>query len=95
LSDFTDFFLICHGNSDRQVMAIADSIENQLAETLALKPSHVEGFRRGEWVLMDYVDFVVHVFLKEKRNFYRLERLWGDAPQIDLAAAGLPRTGQG
>jgi ribosome-associated protein len=66
------------------VVAIADSIEERLRRELQCRPSHVEGLRAGEWVLMDYVDFVVHVFVEERRQFYRLERLWGDAPSIDV-----------
>lgn len=85
LSDVTDYFLICHGTSDRQVLAIADSIEERLDRALRLRPLHVEGRRAADWVLMDYVDLVVHIFLEERRRFYRLERLWGDAPQVDLA----------
>ena len=99
MSDFTDFFVICHGTSDRQVAAIADSIEERLNRELGLRPSHIEGRRQAEWVLMDYIDLVVHVFLEDKRSFYRIERLWGDAPRIPLPplseppvsrAAGLP-----
>lgn len=86
LSDVTDYFIICHGNSDRQVLAIADGIETTLRQSLGRKPSHVEGRKTADWVLMDYVDFLVHVFLEERRGFYRLERLWGDAPQIDALA---------
>jgi ribosome-associated protein len=83
LSDVTDFFIIGHGTSERQVLAIADGIEERLLAELRRKPRHVEGRRTAEWVLLDYVDFVVHVFHEEKRGFYRLERLWGDAPVID------------
>jgi ribosome-associated protein len=83
LSDVTDFFVICHGTSDRQAVTIADSIEQRLHEALGIRPASVEGRRTGEWILMDYIDFVVHVFVEEKREFYRLERLWGDAPQIE------------
>jgi ribosome-associated protein len=81
LSDVTDFFVICHGTSDRHVLAVADNIEEQLRREVSLKPSHVEGAREAEWVLLDYIDFVVHVFIADKRDFYRLERLWGDAPR--------------
>ena len=86
LSDVTDFFVICHGTSDRQVGAIVQSIEGRLREELGIKPTHVEGPRTAEWVLMDYIDFIVHVFVDEKRAFYRLERLWGDAPSLELPA---------
>ena len=85
-SDFTDYLLICHGTNDRQIRAIADSVEERLRKELGVKPSHIEGHRESSWVLMDYIDFVVHVFDGEKREFYRLERLWGDAPRIDLPA---------
>jgi ribosome-associated protein len=76
--------VICHGTSERQVLAIADSIEERLGRGLDVHPDHVEGRKLGEWVLMDYIDFVVHVFVEEKRGFYRLERLWGDAPRPEL-----------
>jgi ribosome-associated protein len=91
-SDVTDYFVICHGTSDRQVLAIADAIAERLAERHGRDPLHVEGRKRAEWVLMDYVDFVVHVFIEEKRRFYGLERLWGDAPALD--AAELPSPGR-
>jgi ribosome-associated protein len=88
ISDVTDWFVICHGTSDRQVRAIADAIEERLGRSLRSKPVHVEGRRTCEWVLMDYIDFVVHVFLEDKREFYRLERLWGDAPRVDVSGFG-------
>jgi len=89
LSDVTDTFVICHGTSDRQVQAISASIEERL-RGLGVKPAHVEGRGQSEWILMDYIDFVVHVFLEEKREFYRLERLWGDAKQADLSHLTAP-----
>jgi len=94
LSDFTDHFVICHGSSNRQVLAIAEAIEERLSEELDLEPDHVEGRRQGEWVLLDYIDFVVHVFVKEKRSFYALERLWGDAPRVEQPPeeAAIPRS---
>ena len=76
--------MICHGDSSRQVLTITEAVEERLARAFALKPNHVEGRRSGEWVLLDYIDFVVHAFTAEKRVFYRLERLWGDAPRLDL-----------
>lgn len=88
LSDVTDFFVICHGTSDRQVAAITDIIEERLRRDLGLRPAHVEGRRQAEWVLMDYIDFVVHVFVEDKRSFYRIERLWGDAPRLPLPPPG-------
>ena len=78
----TDYFLICSGNTDRQVRTIADEVERQLQESFRRKPFRREGEREGTWVLLDYVDFVVHVFRKEERDYYELERLWADAPQI-------------
>ena len=88
-SDVTDFFLICHGTSDRQVLAIVDSIEERL-RAAGRRPFHIEGRRKGDWVLMDYVDFIVHVFIEDRRRFYGLERLWGDAPQLDLGGPDSP-----
>ncbi len=90
LSDVTDFFIICHGSSDRQVLAIAEAIEEQLHRDAGRRPQSIEGQRRAEWILLDYIDFIVHVFVAERREFYRLERLWGDAPEVDIpdAAAG-------
>lgn len=85
ISDVTDHFVICHGTSDRQVQAIADGIERTLREELKLKPVHVEGRRSADWILMDYIDFVVHLFSEDRRGFYRLERLWGDAPRCDVS----------
>jgi len=84
ISDVTDYFVICHGTSDRQVQAIADHIVERLAKEFDLLPANVEGRRQADWILMDYIDFVVHVFVEEKRSFYRLERLWGDAAQVDV-----------
>jgi ribosome-associated protein len=84
LCNFTDTFVICHGTSTRQVLSISEAVEETLAASLRLSPGHVEGRRVGDWVLLDYIDFVVHVFLREKRTFYGLERLWGDAPRIEV-----------
>ena len=75
----TDFFVICSGNTDRQVRTIAEAVEKQLREHEGLKPFRREGEREAHWVLLDYVDFVVHVFRREDRDYYDLERLWADA----------------
>jgi len=83
LDCFTDYFVICSGQSSRQVQAIADAIEGTLRAE-QVKPAHVEGFQRAEWVLLDYFDFVVHVFSSERREFYALERLWGSAERVAL-----------
>ena len=78
---FTDFFLICSGQNARQVQAIADAIEESF-KAAKVRPSHVEGYDRAEWILMDYFSFIVHVFTPHTRAFYSLERLWGDAERI-------------
>jgi ribosome-associated protein len=80
---FTDFFVICSGKNLRQVQAIADAVEDALRKE-QVRPAHVEGFRRAEWVLLDYFDVVVHVFSSERREFYALERLWGSAERVAL-----------
>lgn len=82
---FTDFFIVCTGTNMRQVQAIADGIEAAL-RTAGQKPALVEGYRRGEWILMDYFNFIVHIFLPSRRAFYALERLWGGAESIEVSA---------
>jgi ribosome-associated protein len=81
VSDFTDYFVICSGTNERQVQAIADAIQERLRAN-RVRALHVEGYNRGQWVLLDYGDLVVHVFQEEPRRFYALERLWGDAPDV-------------
>jgi ribosome-associated protein len=83
-SDVADFFLVCHGNSERHIRAIVDAIDERLGQVSGRYPTHVEGRGAAEWVLMDYRDFVVHVFREDRRQFYRLESLWSDAPSIPL-----------
>lgn len=83
LSSFTDYFVISSGNSDRQVQAIASHIEEKL-EKQGLRPLGIEGKREGRWILLDYGDIVIHVFYHPIREFYDLERLWSDAPKVDL-----------
>jgi ribosome-associated protein len=80
----TDYFVICTGRTDRQVRVIADEIEDQLREKLGVKPAGREGVEQGTWVLLDFVDVVVHVFQPAERDFYRLEKLWSDAPHLEL-----------
>jgi ribosome-associated protein len=84
-SGLTDYFLICSGNSDRQNVAITDAIELKLKHDFGTYPNSVEGRRVGEWILMDYVDFIVHVFSAEKRAFYGLERLRKSATSLTVA----------
>ena len=78
--DYTDYFVICSGNSDRQVKAIADAILAGLKADHDVRPKRVEGLTQAHWVLMDYLDVVVHIFVPEVREYYGLERLWGEAP---------------
>jgi ribosome-associated protein len=83
---FTDYFLICSGTNPRQIRAIADAVM-EAVETTGARPAHVEGYDRSEWVLIDYFDFIVHVFAPETRAFYGLERLWGNAERVELPPA--------
>lgn len=80
---FTDFFVICSGTNSRQIRAIADAVMEALSADGA-KPAHIEGYDRSEWILLDYFDFVVHIFAPETRAFYGLERLWGNAERVEL-----------
>jgi ribosome-associated protein len=87
---FTDYFVVCSGTNPRQIQAISDEVEERL-EKSGLRPSHVEGYKQAEWVLLDYVDFVVHIFSEKARRYYDLERLWKSARQLepgDLTARG-------
>ena len=79
---FTDYFVLCSGTNPRQVQAIADEVELRL-KAAGLRPAHVEGYKQAEWVLVDYVDFVVHVFSEKARKFYDLERLWKTATRLE------------
>lgn len=79
-----DFFVICSGNSDKQIDAIADSVDEQVYKALKENPWHIEGKNNKEWMLLDYINVVAHVFRKDRRNFYGLETLWGDAEIIQI-----------
>ncbi len=81
ITSLADYFLICSGNSERQVQAIADGIQERL-KAGQVRPSHVEGYKPGRWILLDYGDFVVHVFDRETRAYYGLDKLWADAPDV-------------
>ncbi len=83
-ASMADYFIICHGGSDKQVLAIADSIEEEVRKHTKEKPWHTEGTETAEWVLMDYIDIVVHIFQEEKRQFYGIEDLWGDADITEI-----------
>ncbi len=81
---FTDYFVMCSGANPRQIQAIADAVDERL-ESLGLRVTHSEGYKQAEWVLLDYVDFVVHIFSEKARQFYDLERLWKSAKRLEPA----------
>ena len=81
---FTDYFVMCSGTNPRQIQAIADAVDERL-EALGLRVTHSEGYKQAEWVLLDYVDFVVHIFSEKARQFYDLERLWKSAKRLEPA----------
>lgn len=83
-SAMADYFIICHATSDKQVNAIADSIEEIVRKQTGEKPWHVEGSEQSDWILLDYFDIVAHVFKEEKRDFYAIEELWGDAEITEI-----------
>lgn len=88
VSGVADLFVVASGAADLQVRALADAVQEQIREEHGERPWHVEGMEHLQWVVLDYVDLVVHLFLPEKRAFYNLERLWGDAPIEDVPAEG-------
>jgi len=88
LTSYTDSLLICSGASDRQVAAIAGEVQRQLKDA-GRRPLHVEGESHADWVLLDYGDFVVHVFTEERRTYYGLDNLWGDAPRLESDDLGI------
>lgn len=83
---FTDYFVICTGGNVRQITAVADAVQEALRETLDERPALAEGTKHSEWILLDYFNFVVHVFSRDCRAFYGLERLWGNAVRHEIAA---------
>jgi len=87
LVTYTDHMVVCTGQTPRQTKAISDEVRARLKEDRGLNPRKVEGDREGEWVLLDFVDIVVHVFTPQARDFYRLDRLWHDAPRQEYVAA--------
>jgi ribosome-associated protein len=91
IASFTDYFVICSADSDTQVKAISDEIDKNLRDE-GIKCWHKEGLSALSWVLMDYVDVVVHVFKKEARDFYNIEKLWGDAPSIEVEDPALKKS---
>jgi ribosome-associated protein len=86
ITAFADYFLICSGNSSRQVQAIADEIEDRLKQQ-KVRPLNIEGYNNAEWILMDYGSVIVHVFSENARRFYDLERLWRDAEKVDVGGS--------
>ncbi|MBP1622219.1 MAG: Iojap-related protein [Acidobacteria bacterium] len=84
VTSFANYFLLCTGDSSRQMQAIADEVEKKLKEA-GIRPSHVEGYQNSEWILLDCMDLVVHIFSKNARAFYDLERLWRDAIKMDVS----------
>ncbi len=87
---FTDYFVVCSGTNPRQIQAIADEVEDRLKED-GMRPNNIEGYKQAEWVLLDYVDFVVHVFSEKARKYYDLERLWKSAKRLEPAELSAPR----
>ena len=85
ISTFTDFFVICSGTSEPHLKAIAGEIEVWLREERKVRPSAVDGFPASQWIVLDYMQVIVHVFHREKRDFYALEDLWSDAPRLKIA----------
>ena len=84
IASFAEFFIIATGANQRQVQAVSDEIEEQLKKQLSTRPIRIEGYSSAEWILMDYGDFIVHIFNKEAREFYDLERLWRDGGKVAL-----------
>ena len=83
IASFASYFLLCTGDSSRQMQAIADEVEKRL-KAIGIRPSHMEGYQNSEWILMDYLDMVVHIFSKTARVYYDLERLWRDGKKLDI-----------
>jgi ribosome-associated protein len=87
ISSFTDFFVICSATSEPQLKAIAGEIESRLKEEHTTRPVAVDGFPASQWIVLDYLQVVVHIFHRDKRDFYSLEDLWGDAPRVEWEVA--------
>ncbi len=85
ISTFTDFFVICSGTSEPHLKAIAGAIESGLREEHGVRPAAVDGFPASQWIVLDYMQVIVHVFHQERRDFYSLEDLWSDAPRLEIA----------
>jgi ribosome-associated protein len=79
LAGYTDYFIICHTDIEKQAQAVAHHIENGIRESFGIKPYSMEGFSNGKWILIDYIDVICHIFIKESRDYYNLEKLWAGA----------------
>lgn len=90
VTDFTDYMIICHGNSSRQNKAISDELVEKLKKEFKLRPNGIEGERESDWILIDYVDFIVHIFSDEARKKYSLEKLWMDAKRYNFYPGSEP-----
>jgi ribosome-associated protein len=91
ISTFTDFFVICSASSEPQLKAIANEIETRLKEDHGIRATAIDGFPASQWIVLDYLQVVVHIFHRDKRGFYSLEDLWGDAPRIEWEATAAAR----
>lgn len=80
----SDYFIVTSGNNYNQVRAIADNVEEELLKKHGMRPERVEGYNNGEWILLDYIDYVIHVFDREQRLFYDIERIWSDGKEIEV-----------
>lgn len=87
LANFADYFVFCSGNTDRQAKALHDAVREGMKISPDMLPVHTEGERERRWILLDYGDVIAHIMIPEVREYYRLEQLWSDAPQLDLTAA--------
>lgn len=84
ITTISDYFIITSGNNYNQVRAIADNVEEELLKKHGMRPERVEGYNNGEWILLDYIDYVIHVFDREQRHFYDIERIWSDGKEIEV-----------
>lgn len=84
ITTILDYFIVTSGNNYNQVRAIADNVEEELLKKHGMRPERVEGYNNGEWILLDYIDYVIHVFDREQRLFYDIERIWSDGKEIEV-----------
>lgn len=84
ITTISDYFIVTSGNNYNQVRAIADNVEEELLKEHGMRPERVEGYNNGEWILLDYIDYVIHVFDREQRLFYDIERIWSDGKEIEV-----------